>query len=129
MEAESRYCETERDQDLPAHLSPGSTGLVLTAIRSFSWCKQCVAAGRPARGLRAAREYLSQMLLGWDNEERQEVSESDAQLAVLLLEDCVDSLGPGKPDGARARTWAWQEAWKRWPHWDPLELQLQRNEL
>ena len=124
--AESNYCEAETEPDLPAHLSAHSDGLVLTAIRSFSWCKQCAAAGRPARGLRAAREYLSRTLVGLDSEE---VSESDAQLAVLLLEDCVDSLGSEIPDGVRVRRWGWQEAWNRWPKWDPLGLQVRHDEL
>jgi hypothetical protein len=119
MEAESMYCNAETE---------AAGDLVLTAIRSFTWCKQCAAAGRPARGLRAAQEYLSRTLLGWDNKERREVSENDAQLAVLLLEDCVDSL-VGQIDSAKVRRWGWQEAWKRWPGWDPLGLQLRRSEL
>ena len=121
MEAESQYCDADAD---------AVGDLVLTAIRSFSWCKQCAAVGKPARGLRAAQEYLSQTLLGWDNEEQREVSADDAQLAVLLLEDCVDSLaGQEDAHSAKVRRWGWQEAWKRWPDWDPLGLRVRRNEL
>ena len=154
-QAESAYCAAETAPELllldhpsssPQDVSEGDTeGLALTAIRSFSWCKQCAEAGRHARGLRAARLYLEQSLAGWDGSDggggdstgmgtkrSRRVSESDAQLAVLLLEDCLDSLGrqqlqaEEEEEADRVRVWSWREAWARWPQWDPLHVQEQQ---
>ena len=113
MEREGEYCGAEGERGL-ASAPP------LTAIRTLSWCKQCIAAGRVGRGVAAAEAYLTQLLGAAD---AGNASREDAQIAVLLMEDCVDSVpGAASDDATRLRRWGWQEAWQRWPGFDPLQL-------
>jgi hypothetical protein len=71
LEQDRRYCSSSTPDTPSSNLTvaaPGSTAtssaVVITAMRSFMWCKQCALLGKPRQALHAARQYAAQLLAG-----------------------------------------------------------------